>query len=664
MKLRPYQEQAIASVERAFKRGAPSALLVACTGAGKTIISSSLMSERRKRRKKCLFLAHREELLTQTKEKMASVDPEAVVEIAQGANHASRNADIMVASVQTLYQDLERITKWCNPEDFELCITDECHHATATTYRQIYEFLAGWAPHFRSLGITATPKRPDGANLSEVFQELVYQINMFDLIDQGFLTPIRGKTIHSTISLKTVDTIKRDDDGFNDYDENMLRLTVDCPVRNRLVVDSYLQHGENRKAIFFTVSVGHAENLCAILRSEGVVAEAVSGDMPKEKRRSILKRFYNGEIKVLANCALLVEGFDDPTVECVVVARPTQSHVLYPQMVGRGVRLDQNNPTKTCLVIDIVDRDGKETQTLSGLFELPPRITLKGEDIAKLREEARRVVKAHPLVAWKAGDDFSRNDLMRLLAPSTLFEVAQSIEPLTVGEYLWLRVGVGKWAIAMSDAGWAVVEREGDNFLLSIESATIYKFPLQDEKEVLLKAAAIVRELHPDSYSAMAAPNAFAFKTPPTKNQIQLLAKRYRIPQKELNVVKSKGEATTVLARLSISARLCQLDNRFPSGKYFRFSIPLIYFFDPEYVKQQAKGNASVRFFLEDRRRIVDWLHTNKPLLMQEHVYPHVSAARLNEVAASDEEKFRSSFRQVLSHDLEYKALLTHQQAA
>lgn len=657
LSLRPYQEQSISSIETAFKRGARSVLLVACTGAGKTIISSALMTDRFLRKKKCIFLAHREELLVQTVEKMAIVNKDVCVQISQGQNHTRFYADVMVASVQTIYRDLARIKEFTKPEDLELCITDECHHALAPIYRKVYDFLADWAPNCKLLGITATPKRSDG-NLHSVFSELAYQVNMFDLIDQGFLTPIRGVTIESTISLRNVKTVKGLN-GETDYDERTLRLTVDCPVRNKLIIDAYLKYGEGRKVVFFTVNIGHAKNLEALLISAGVKAATVSGAQPREERKKILKDYKEGRIWALLNCALLIEGFDDPTLECVVVARPTKSPILYPQMVGRGVRLNPKDPNKTCLVIDIVDRDALETQTLSGLFELPPKLKLMGEEMSKMRKEARAMIQAHPFIDWKVGQSLDRPTLMTLLAPSTLFDVAQGITQVKGGRYLWQRTGEGKWAICTADSNWSTIEKTPlGNYTLRVESSILSTIEADTDITALELAGNQLVVKFPTSAFSFYYPSDVAFYEKPTTAQTDLLANKFKVPHKELKALRSKGQASLIISKLMIAQRMCKLDYRFPSGKYFSFSIPFVILLDTNYIEDYCKTNLAVTYFTKTPANFLSWVKLVKPEAYQAMLNKHTEAELLT--IARDYNQLRQFLVEQFKDDFEYKALESH----
>ncbi len=312
------------------------------TGTGKTICFSALVCDLFRSGLRTLILAHREELLQQTFDKLTTAAPwiTPYAAITQGPRQ-DRQHPVVIASVQTLAQP-HRTERYA-PGHFGALIIDEAHHAPAPTYRRIIDALA--PP--RILGVTASARRGDAVGLDTVFEAVAYRYTLREAIEDGNLVDIRQLLVTTGTDLDSV-TARRGD--FNAQD---LAKAVDTPERNRLVAETWITHGQGRKAIAFCTDVAHAENLAKAFQSFGVPAGWAYGDLAKNERRQVLADYRAGRLRVLCNCAILTEGFDDPPTSCVLMCRPTASLSLYEQMVGRGTRL---HPGKAdLLVIDYVD---------------------------------------------------------------------------------------------------------------------------------------------------------------------------------------------------------------------------------------------------------------------------------------------------------------------
>ncbi|MBX7077751.1 MAG: DEAD/DEAH box helicase [Nannocystaceae bacterium] len=369
MPLRPYQREAVDAVVSARREGIRRMLLALPTGAGKTVIFAELI---RRARHPVLVLAHREELLAQAQAKIAAAlhGDRRTVEIEQGLARASRQADVVVASIRSLHDG--RIGAALSGRGSRLVIYDECHHAVAPDNRRVLERIGAFEPQWPGtlVGFTATTRRADGRALGEVFERIVYQRSLRQMIDERWLRPLRGLRIDTGVDLAAVPQLG------DDFDEEPLAQTIDVEARNLLVARSIQELARDRRTIAFCVTVRHAEHLCEALRGLGVPAGMICGEMPRAARAAVLARFRSGALAVLTNVGVLTEGFDDPGVSAIAMVRPTRSEALYLQCVGRGMRLDRSAPD--CLVLDFVDLSRLElvtTPTLdaSDAPEQPPR---------------------------------------------------------------------------------------------------------------------------------------------------------------------------------------------------------------------------------------------------------------------------------------------------
>jgi ATP-dependent helicase IRC3 len=410
--LRPYQRGAIDAVLGARRSGLRRLLVCLPTGAGKTVIFSHLA---RLARRQVLVLAHREELLSQAREKIErAMNGAAVVAIEQGAQRAPEDAKVLVCSIRSLHE--ERLARVMRGRDIGLVIYDECHHAAAEdnlrVLRQLGVFEDGWDGTL--LGFTATTSRGDGKGLDTVFERIVYSRTLPEMIDDTFLAPLRGYRISTSADLTRLSS------GGLDFREEELAEAVDIEERNALVARSIQELARDRRTIAFCVTVNHARNLSRSLNLLGVPAGVVHGMMPKEARAKALADFREERTHVLCNVAVLTEGFDDPGVSCVAMARPTRSEGLYAQCVGRGTRLHPGK--KDCLILDFVDLSTLSLCTLPSLFGTPRDLDLRGGDANEARRVWQQILLDHPGFELEA----------RALTLREIQDRAASFDPLTL----------------------------------------------------------------------------------------------------------------------------------------------------------------------------------------------------------------------------------------
>lgn len=385
--LRPYQAEAIEAVEQARVRGLKRALICLPTGAGKTVIFSELAQ---RAQGDVIVLAHREELLQQAKDKLErALQGRALVDIEQGPNQASPEARVVVCSIRSLRE--ERLARLMHRRKVALVIYDECHHAAAEDNMRVMRQLGVFEPDFPGIlvGFTATTKRGDGKGLDGVFDEIIFERDVHFLIEQKYLVPLKGYRIATQADLSRVGGR-----GGEDFNVEELAEAVDIQERNALVARAVQELARDRRTIIFCVTVSHAKNLSKALNQLGVPAGMIHGMMKKEARAHVLENFREGRLAALTNVGVLTEGFDDPGVSCIAMARPTRSSGLYTQCVGRGTRL---SPDKTdCLVLDFVDLSDLSLVTLPSLFGMPRHLDLEGEEVHEAQGHFEQLMFDYP----------------------------------------------------------------------------------------------------------------------------------------------------------------------------------------------------------------------------------------------------------------------------
>ncbi len=375
--LRPYQEEAVNSTFEAVALGTNRPAVVLPTGAGKTVIFSWIANRWvRERRSRVLILVHRDELATQTVKKLHDVAPNLRVGVVKGSRNEYGNVDVIVGSVQTLRRENRRapIT------GIGLLIVDEAHHASADSYIAILDHFGCFTGRTPAVGFSATLVRSDKGDLSSVWERVVCQRDILDLIPE-YLCDVRGKLVTvDGLSLSEIKTTR------GDFSEASLTDALLTAEAQNFVVNAYFEYARDRKTLVFTPTVEAARAFNAAFLAAGVRSGVVWGSMPAEDRRLALKMFESGELEVIVNCMVLTEGFDEPSASCAIIARPTRSAALYVQMVGRVLR--KHPEKRDALVLDVVG--ASQDHKLATLADLTSRRIEEVEPGESLMEAATR----------------------------------------------------------------------------------------------------------------------------------------------------------------------------------------------------------------------------------------------------------------------------------
>jgi len=344
MRLRPYQQDAVAAILDEWDRHQDT-LLVVPTGGGKTHIFLAALS-RALGGRRALITAHRSELLDQAEERMREhqLPRPGLVQGSRDNPHAR----VVLATTQTLARPgrLESILERDPPAYY---IRDEAHRILSDTDRQILAVLRYTNPSMRVLGVTATPKRTDGQALGRLFDSVAYQISIRELVDLGYLVRPVEIEEHLPFDLSGIPL------AGGDLSATLVGEVLNDLVTHETVFNTWLKHGRERPTLGFTPTVALAADLAAYFRRNGVFSAHLSGATTKSEEArwdeaGILSAFRQGKIQVLFNAYKLVEGVDVPMCSCILWVRPTLSRLVYQQGVGRGLRVYPGK--KDCIVIN------------------------------------------------------------------------------------------------------------------------------------------------------------------------------------------------------------------------------------------------------------------------------------------------------------------------
>lgn len=359
--LRSYQNRALANIDKAEREGVRRPLIVHPTGTGKGVVMGAVAAQRADRGRS-IVLVHREELASQFIEKLAWQAPH----LSTGIVKADQNdiyADVVVASVPTAHRDtrLSQILGAAASRPFGTIIADEAHHAPAPSWTKLLTGLGAFNPYGPlTVGFTATPERDNGKTLG-VWEKVVDFMSIREAIFGGYLVPILpAEVIETKMDMRKV----RKTSG--DYSDGDLGRELEESGAITQMADAVLEHASDRKGVAFLPTVRTSEMLADALRQRGIVAEHLDGATETSERKAILRRLKIGETHWVTNCAVLTEGFDEPSISCVLVGRPTRFHGLYVQMVGRGTRLAPGK--KDLLILDVVGASNRHE--LIGVVDL------------------------------------------------------------------------------------------------------------------------------------------------------------------------------------------------------------------------------------------------------------------------------------------------------
>ena len=338
MELRPYQQQAKDAIFSEWENGIKKTLLVLPTGCGKTIVFAKVAEECVKGGSRVLILAHRGELLDQAADKIGK---------STGLGCATEKAEqtclgswfrIVVGSVQSMMRE-KRLNQFPN-DYFNTIIIDEAHHCISDSYQKVLRHF----PDAEVLGVTATPDRGDMQNLGTVFESLAYEYTLPKAIKEGYLSPIKAVTIPLKIDMSAVGV------QAGDFKSGDIATALDPYLES--IAEEMEKYCSNKKTVVFLPLVKTSQKFRDILNNHGFKAAEVNGD--SKDRAEILEAFDKDQYNVLCTSMLLTEGWDCPSVDCIVVLRPTKVRSLYCQMVGRGTRLSPETNKDHLLLLDFL----------------------------------------------------------------------------------------------------------------------------------------------------------------------------------------------------------------------------------------------------------------------------------------------------------------------
>jgi superfamily II DNA or RNA helicase len=446
LKLRDYQQEAIAAVHRAWageQRGTGTGVanrvaVVLATGLGKTVIFAHPDFRRpilaRRPGSRMLVLVHRDELAAQAVAKVHSIDPSARVGRVQ-AQHDDVDAEVIVASVQTLARERrrERI------RDVGLIVIDEAHHSTSRTYVEVLRHFGAFSG-VPTAGFSATLGRGDDGKLGDIFSEVVIERDIAWGIRGGHLVDVRGKRVQvQGLDLSAVRRVG------GDLSADGVASALDDAQAPEQVAKAYLEHAGDRQGVAFWPDVATSDEGAAAMNALGIPAAVVTGSTSIDERADIFGRLRRGDLQVVSNCMVLTEGWDEPQVSCAAIVRPTQSAPLYTQMAGRVLRPYRGPavpgfaPKTDALILDFVGVASRHKLATIADLSITTQVRRDelGDDVSLLDtiDEIER-----------ADGDGAAAGVERPLLPDGPL-VTTEVELFSESAMLWLQTRAGTWFV-------------------------------------------------------------------------------------------------------------------------------------------------------------------------------------------------------------------------
>jgi len=447
MLLRPYQEVAVDAACEALDKHR-NTIVVAPTGAGKTIMLSALVGKRHRTGKKVLVMQHRDELVAQNKSKFEKINPYITTSIVNGTvKHWDGDA------VFSMVQTISREKNMAKRPAFDMVVIDESHHAAADTYVRVIKAVKEDNPNVEIVGFTATPNRGDGKGLRKVFNNCSHQIEITTLIREGFLVPPKTYVVDCGVR-DQLNNVKRKG---NDFDMDEVEAIMNRRVINNKVVEEWFKYASDRKTVVFCSTIKHAEDLTNTFLDCDVNAELVTGETPKPERAQILHDLAHGDVQVVVNVAVLTEGFDAPPVSCVVLTRPCSQKGTMVQMIGRGLRTVDPEEFPDVIKTDCIVLDFGTSVLTHGSLEDAVNLDdrEKGEAPTKICSECESEIPMSAQVCPICGTEIvSESEEKEELVRFTMTEY----DLMQMSPFLWMDLfGDGCLMVAMGFEGFVGV---------------------------------------------------------------------------------------------------------------------------------------------------------------------------------------------------------------
>ena len=518
MLLRPYQERLVSRAVVALEAH-NNTLAVAATGAGKTICLSALGG---KMGGKQLIVQHRQELVSQNASKYRMVNPKRRISL-YTADSKSWSGDAVFAMAQTLSTEnnLKKVPK------IDMLVIDEAHHSCAPSWRAIIDTVMDRNPNCKIAGFTATPERADKKGLRSVFSNICDNVTVGELVSLGFLVRPKGFVVDVEGTFEALSKIRGSDFG----DQTEVADVLNTVTVNEETVRHWREKADGRRTIVFCSTVQHAQDVAGAFAAHGIPSACVHGAMNDTERQGLIKDLENGRISVLTNVMVLTEGFDSPTVSCVILLRKCSAKSPMVQMIGRGLRTvnPEEHPgivKRDCVILDFGMSLLTHGDVQVDAVLLEDKVFSESEAIKKTCPESEGGCGAELPAQTRecpfCGFDFSKDKEATTVARVELTE----LEILEASPFRWCDLfSSGRVMLASGFAAWAgVFSTDGDTYhaigQIQSEPRKVHHLAATDKTQAMAMADDFLRTHETDK---TARKSKSWLNDPATVKQLQLL---------------------------------------------------------------------------------------------------------------------------------------------
>jgi superfamily II DNA or RNA helicase len=464
IKLRPYQEESLEIIKET-KHGEKT-LIVLPTGSGKGILLAALSAQAEGR---VLIVVPTKELREQNQEKIEKIDSTIDVGSVQ-ATLDEVQSKVVIASRQSLtHPKSNRIKRMLEHGKFEYVVIDEVHQAVD----QVVKIVNRLNKDAKIIGLTATPYNKE---LKKVFSKIDYRKAILEMIDEEYLCEPKAIMIKSKTDLRHVKIVA------GEFNQKELEIAVNNIERNQLVIKSYFEYAKDRKStLVFASGIDHCKSLVGEFKRNEVDARYIDSNTHKDEREKIIEDFKNFRFPVLVNVGVLTTGFDHQPTDCVILARPTKSKILYEQIIGRGLRLSPETNKEDCLIVDINDVvKNHDLMSLANVFGLRDIKNGEKPKQAKKRIEKEDLEEAERLrqeELRKQEAERKRLEEIQLQAQKVRLFNKDMKKRFSEGKYDWFRVDNLTYALSYELTKHYVIEQVETN-----DKSECYLFRVNTDK--------------------------------------------------------------------------------------------------------------------------------------------------------------------------------------
>lgn len=356
-------------------------------------------------------------------------------------------------------------------------IVHNCHHSTSDTYRNILEYFGSKTDtHPVILGVTATPNRADWEDLKEIFDHVVCNYDIKYGIQNGYLSNIKAYTVNTETDISEV--------GMTAWDFKIGELgeAVNTEARNELIIETYKKLLKGKKAIAFCVNVEHSKTLAEAFREKKISAESVTGDTPKEERDKIMDDYKNGKLQILCNCLVATEGFDAPTTEGILLARPTKSESLFIQMAGRWLRISEGK--EHVKLIDFVDNTKNNSIVSSSCFiGMKKPVKMNWENIFDYEEKFKQLVASNPFLDISSIDLDKLDEKIKEVDIFGIMNISEDVKKCSKNRWqpygTWYKISLWKHIVEKSIPGTDYKSEIEVGTAISIQEDTLWNYKIE-----------------------------------------------------------------------------------------------------------------------------------------------------------------------------------------